>query len=79
MKSKGLLDSALGGYAGCIHPQVPYLRDIYWWIQCCLLLSATLISDLRVIVIEANAILKASSEFDTSTHLPKPQTESFLM
>lgn len=42
-------------------------------IPCCLLLVATLASDLRVPEIEANAILMHPSEFDTSTHLSNPQ------
>lgn len=42
-------------------------------ISCCLLLFATLASDLRVPEIDANAILLHPSEFDTSTHLLNPQ------
>ena len=70
-----------GTHTVCTFQSLRYLTYIIYigGIQCCLLLLATLVSNLRVLEIEANAILRRSSEFDTFTHLPKSQTQIFLM
>lgn len=68
-----------GTYMVCPFQSLRCLTHIIFidGIQCRLLLLVALVSDLSVLEIEANAVSRHSSEFDTSTHLLKSQVQIF--
>lgn len=78
VKPRGLLGSNWGYIHGVYISELLTCIRYVGGIQCCLLLLATSVLDLRILEIEANAILRHSLEFDTSTHLPKSQTQKFF-